>query len=410
MIKTLPNTLAFLIPFAVAHAQVPPAVTGPKALPGSGIVHYALHYSQTAEFGSSLGDWQTSSASATADYANNKTNVPFSLNYSGGYTWTLTGPAYATGLFQHLFLSQGFVWDKWNAVASDDVSYRPQAPTTGFSGIPGIGEPIGVSSPAPPSSQSILTLNTHVVDNTVAGDLSRRVGSAYSVSVGGSSYLLRYPDANGIDTDSLTANGELSRRLNSRDSIAGRYLFSQFSYPNDNFRFITHTGLLDFTRAWNRKISTDIAAGPEWTTSSDSAVVPSALRPSAKASLTYHFRSTAASISYNRYTNGGGGYLIGAESDSGIANLSRDFGRSLTVGFDGAYTRTAGLLNNGITTAKYGGIQITRRFGPEVTIFANYTATDQSTSSALPANTLSGLLQMASVGIGYGSRERHAGH
>ena len=59
--KTTLKLLAFLFTVcAAAHAQVAPAATGP----GSGQrLNYSLHYSQTAEFGSSLGDWQTANAS-----------------------------------------------------------------------------------------------------------------------------------------------------------------------------------------------------------------------------------------------------------------------------------------------------------------------------------------------------------
>ena len=401
--------VAFLVCLVSADAQVPSSVNGPKALPFSGKLDYHLHYSQNAEFGSSFGDWQTSTASATAEYANISQQHPFALDYSGGYTWTLTGPDYSTGLFQHLFLSQGIAWTRWNVLVSDDAGYRPQAPTTGFSGIPGTGETVGAANPSPPSSQSILTLHTHVVDNTAAGTVSR-AGGAYTASVGGSSYLLRYPDSNGLDTNTYMGNASLDRRLNSRNSVAGKYIFSQFYYPDADFTFDTQTGLLDFTRSWNRKLSTDLAAGPEWTSSSSGAVVPSVLRASVRASLTYQLRSVSADATYNRSTNGGSGYLLGAKRDVAAADLSREFGRNLTFGITGSYMRTASLRNNGTTSSKYGGVQITRKIGPQISLFANYTAMDQSTSSALPRNTLHGLLQIASVGISYGSREVHVGH
>ena len=398
------------LPLFAARGQVPSAVSGPRALPFSGTVKYDLHYAQNAEFGSSLGNWQTSVASGTASYANLSRHLPFSMDYSGGYTWTLRGPAYATGLFQHLFLSQGLDHGKWNALASDDVSYRPQAPTTGFSGIPGTGEPIGIPSPAPPSGQTILTLNTHVVDNTVAGTLSRRLNYAYLFTAGGTWNLLRYPDGNGINSNSPGANAALTRRLSARDSLSARYRFTQFTYPDFNFSFTTHTGMLDFTRAWNRRVSTDMSGGPEWTGGSRFAGVPRALRASGTASLTYSFRSVSAALAYNRATNSGGGYLIGAETDSFAATLSREFRRSLTVGLNASYMRTAGLQNNGITNGKFAGVQVSRRVGPQITFFVNYTVSDQSTSSALPGNALSGMIQMASIGIGYGSKERHIGH
>jgi hypothetical protein len=402
--------LSLLLCLASANAQVQSSVTGPKALPFSGKVDYHLHFSQNAEFGSNFGDWQTSTASATAEYTNTSQRYPFTLNYSGGYTWTLTGPDYSTGLFQHLFLSQSIEWGKWNLLGSDDVSYLPQAPTTGFSGIPGVGEAIGVPTPAPPSGQSILTLHTHVVDNNAAANLSRRIGGANAITIGGSSYLLRYPDANGIDTDAYNGNAAVTHRFDSRDSVSEKYIFARFSYPAAGFTFDTHTGLIDFTRSWNRKITTDLAAGPEWTQSSVGAAVPSSLSPSVTASLTYQFRTISANLICSMATSGGAGYLIGAKVDTATAALSREFGRNLSLGLNGSYMRTAGLQLNGITSSKYGGIQLTRMIGPQISFFANYTAIDQSTSSALPGNTLSGLMQMASVGISYGSREVHVGH
>lgn len=407
MKMTLTNMLILFTSCAGVYAQVAPAATGPGAPSISGNLHYTLRYSQTAEFGSSVGDWQTTSASASADYANGKERLPFAMNYSGGYTWTITGPSYATGLFQVLSLSQGFIWRKWSVTFSDDASYRPQAPTTGFSGIPGIGEPIGEPVPSPPSGQSILTLNTHVVNNLANGEFEHNLNYALILSAGGGGNLLRYPDGNGLDTNTLMANAGLVWRFNARNSVSGRYMFSQFSYPDHNFSFVSNSPMFGFTREWNRRITTDVSAGPQWTSSSDSATVPSSLGVAVNAAIDYQSRFTGASLTYNRETNGGGGYLFGSESDAAHVGCSRNFGKNLTIGLDGSYMRTSGLLNNGVTNAKYGGAQATRRLGRYLTVYANYTATAQSTSSLFPANTLSGLMQVVGFGIGYSSRETH---
>src|ERR1035438_5965488 len=94
-------------------AQVVPEATGRSGLPVSGSMHYTVRYGQSAEFGGGLGNWQTANVSGDLDYANGKTRRPFSMTYGGGYTWTISGPTYTTGLFQHLLLSQGFVYRKW---------------------------------------------------------------------------------------------------------------------------------------------------------------------------------------------------------------------------------------------------------------------------------------------------------
>jgi hypothetical protein len=404
--KTTLTFLAFLFTVcAAANAQVVPAGTA-----GAATLNYSLRYSQTAEFGSSLGDWQTSNASAEVDYANGKGRLPFSLNYGGGYTWTLAGPTYMTGLFQRLLLSQGIDWRRWKITVSDDVSYTPQAPTTGFSGIPGIGEPIGGAGPNPPSDQSILTLKTHVVNNNANGNVEHDLNYATTLSAGVSSELRRYPDGNGLDINQLMANAELTRRLNVRNALTGTYMFSQYSYPDSGFSFQVNSGLFGFKRLWNAKINSEIAAGPEWKSSSNSAVVPSSTTVAANASVMYQYRFVTARLTYIRAANNGGGYLFGAESDSVSANYTREFGRKLTIGLTGDYRRTSGLIHNGVTNAKFGSAQATRLFGRHFTAFANYTAIDQSSSSALPANTLSTLQQVIGFGVTYSPRKTHLSH
>ena len=421
--KTTLKLMVFLFTVcATAVAQVVPEATGPSGPPVSGSLHYDLRYSQNAEFGGSLGNWQTANASADAGYANGNTRLPFSLNYTGGYSWTIAGPSYSTGFFQRLSLSQGIVWRKWNVMASDDVSYTPQAPTTGFSGIPGTGEPIGTPNPAPPSSQSILTLNSHAISNDGNAQLGHNINFATTFNVGGSSSLLRYPDGNGFDTDSLAANAGLTRRLNARNSLSGQYTFSRYSYPDFNDTFNTSSAIVSFTRHWTRRLSTNAGAGPEWIRSSASAssstagelpptaTVPNSTIVSGNAGVNYQMRFGSANLAYDHGTNGGAGYLFGAKTDSASGSFSREFHKNLTVGLTGSYMRTAGLNNNGVTNAKYGGVQASRQFGRYLSVFANYTDSAQSSSSTLGANAINGLIQEVSFGIGYSPRETHLRH
>ena len=397
---------------ATAGAQAVPAANV-YSLPVSGDLHYVVNYSQMAEFAGSLGDWQMSTLSGSATYANGKERFPFSMEYGGGYRWIIAGPSYGAGLFQHLFLSQGIVGRKWKVLASDNISYLPEAPTTGFTGIPGIGEPIGVPSPAPPSGQSILTLNTVVIDNNTQGELGHTLNYATTLNVGGSYNIFRYPDGNGLDMNMTAANAGLTWRLNARNSLMGTYMYSQFSYPQYNFSLTTNSGTLGYLRVWNRKITTNVSAGPQWLSSSDSAIVPSSVGITANASLNYQFQMNSASLVYSHGISGGGGYLVGGELDTVTMALSRQFGRKLTVGVDASYMRTASLGNGpifgnyGNFDAMFAGVQASRKLGQYFNVFANYTAMTQSSSSTLPGNVLNQLMQTVSFGIGYSPRSKH---
>ena len=346
--KTALKLLAFVATVAnAAFAQVVPEATGP-GMPVSGKVHYDLHYSEIQYLGGSVNDSQSAVFSGNVDYANLSDRLPFSLKDAGGYSWAVEGAPYGVGPFDNLSLSQGFVRRKWNLQFSDSASYRKEAPTTGFSGVPGTGEPIGGSTTPPSSSQSILTLNTSTVDNSANAEFERTLNYATTLNLGGNSELLRYPDGNGIDTDNETANAGLTQRLNARNSLSYRYLFSQFSYPDGDHglpttSLMTNSALFGYQRHWTRQITTNAAVGPEWVEGANSAVVPSSTRVSGNASFEDQFRFGSVSLNYSQTTSGGGGFLVGGEVDSASAGFTREFKKTLTTELSGGYMHTSGL-------------------------------------------------------------------
>lgn len=398
--KTTHILVAFCFTAAsAAHAQVAPSATS-----GAAGLRYTFRYAETAETYAANGDRQTITPSASVEYDSNEERHPFRMKYSGGYTWNIAGPSYATGVFQRLLLSQTFVWHKWDLMFSDNVGYLPQTPILGFSGIAGTGEPVGTPDPNPPTDESILA-NTHVVNNMANGELSHQFNRSYSLSGGGSSDILRYPDGVGLDTDSVMANAEFDDQLNVRNRISGTYSFSHYTYPGYSTSFGTNAVTVGYLRQWNRRLNTNVSAGPQWVGSLDPAEVPNSLRLSAVAALNYQFQFGEFVAHYNHGTNGGAGYLLGAEFDAARISLSHEFERrNLTLGVDSAYTRTQGLTKNGVTDAKFAGVQATRRIGEYLTVFANYTAADQTTSSPLYSTALSGLEQIVGFGLTYSPR------
>jgi hypothetical protein len=417
------TTLTFLLFLAAvcaaAGAQVVPEATGP-GLPISGILRYDLRYSETAAFGGYLDGQQRIYASGDAGYANNSERLPFSVQYGGGYGWIFAGPPEGGGVFQHLSLTQGFVGRSWNLTASDNVTYTFETPTTGFSGVPGSGEPVGEPGSTTPTDQTVLALNTRTLDNLTTIGAGHRLDHATSLNVGGSAGQLRYIDNNGLNTDMLMADAGVTRRLNARNSIAGQYTFSRFDYGSlssasqsgaEQLSFLqVNTAQFSFMRQWTRHIHTSASAGPQWVSSSNSAIEPSSTNVAASASVSDTFRVGIASLNYSRGVQGGSGYYLGGESDIVSANFSRKLGRSVTAGVTGSYMRTAGLNDNGVTIARYAGAQASRRLGRDFDVFANYTALAQSSSSALFAGALTGLTQIVGFGIGYSPREKHLRH
>jgi hypothetical protein len=406
--KTTLTLLAFIFTVATAaHAQTAPEATG-----GAAELHYSARYAQSAAFyGGSLGDSQNAILSGNLEYANGFKRRPFTLTFGGGYSWNIAGTAYGDGPFENLSLSQGIVGRKWNIQLGDDVSYLKEAPITGFSGVPGTGEPISGPNPTPPTDQTVLTLNTRTVSNTANAEYQHTLNYATSLSVGGSSELLRYPDGNGLDTNAQSANAGLTRRLNARNSLSVQYSFTDYSYPGNNSAqpvssLVANTVLIGFQRQWNRRISTNASVGPEWIESPNSAVVPSSTRVSGNATVDDQLRFGSANLSYSHAASAGGGFLPGAEVDTISGGFGRELEKKLTINLTGGYTRTSALGGEEGIDSKFGAGTATMRLSQHFSAFANYTATDQSTSSSLPSNALSGLWQMVSFGIGYTPREK----
>jgi hypothetical protein len=415
--KTTLKLLVFLFALcATAGAQVEPEAMGP-GLPVSGTLHFDARYAQSAQFGGGEGSEERSIASADAGYTNTSKRLPFTLQYGGGYSWDWTGgSSQGGGVFQHLALSQGIVGRSWNLTASDNVSYSFETPTTGFSGVPGSGEPIGgTGSPTPPD-QTILALNTRTLDNAATAQFGHRLNHATTLNIGGSATQLLYIDDNGQNTDMLMANAEITHRLDAHNSIAGQYSFARFTFgANSTLATLIpqvssiQVNTLEFAFApqWTRHISANVSAGPQWISSSDSSIEPSSTNVAVSASISDSFRFGAAGLTYSHGLQGGGGYLQGGETDIAGANFSREFERKLTVGLTASYMRTAGLAGNGVTNSKYGGAQATRQLGRYLNVFASYTALDQSSSSVLNGSALSGLTHVIGFGIGYSPRETH---
>jgi len=417
--KTTQHILAILFAIsASATAQVVPEASGGKGLPLTGNLDYSVRYSQTADFGSTQGNWETSNVSGSASYANAKQRLPFSLAYGGGYSWSTGNVGYGSGFFENLTLSQGIVGRHWRFMAGDNAGFHKQAPTTGFSGEPGTGEPIGVSGSGTPVTQSILTVNTETINNSATGTFALDLGRASTLSAGGVYSQLIYPNGDGQDTNGLSATSTYTRRLNARSSISGEYMFSQYSYPasnltgplGSNFTSTGNSTGLSYHRQWTRGFSTSAMGGPQWIGSSDSTLLPSSTRFTASASATYEHKSESASASYSHGMNGGAGYYLGAESDVVSLNFSREIGRKASLGLTTSYMRTGGLTTSGAIDGVFGAAQASRPLGRYMSMFASYTAIDQWSNTPLPSNALSELYSVIAVGFGYSPRGIHLRH
>ena len=424
--KSCVAALALLAATAsVACAQAVPASTmspsvGPSLPSVDGVFHYALRASEMSEFGNE-GFGTGNSASFSGDAAYNSTSAvhPFGMIYAGGL---LLGNQYGGHVttFQNLAISQGLLVGRWHFGVSDSVSYLPQTPTLGLSGIPGVGD-LGTQTGGGASSGpagGVLTNNATNVSNALSGSVERELSLRTSVSGSGVWSILRFPKGNGLENTLYSGDVSLNHRLDARDTISGTAIYSTYSYGGGIDLSMQTRGLnAGFERILSRSLKMSASVGPTWLSSSNSALIPSRVTVSANANLGYTREFTTMSLGFSRGVNGGSGVQPGAISDSLSASVSRTYGRDWSASVSGNYTHSSGLVQNGALTGSltssfaylggttnltYGGVQVSRRWTDSLSAFATYNIQHQAIDDSLTMqNAFSGLTQTLGVGISF---------
>jgi hypothetical protein len=426
VLKSCVASLALLAgTVSVAFAQAVPASTmspsvGPSLPSVDGIFHYALRGSENVNLRND-GSGTSNSATFSGDAAYNSTSVvhPFSMIYAGGL---ILGNQYngTARTFQDLALSQGLVAGRWIFGISDSVSYLPETPTLGLSGIPGVGD-LG-SQPGQGASSGpaggVLTNNATNVSNSLSGNVERELTPLTSISGSGSWEILRFPKGEGLENTRYSGDLALNHRLDPRDTISGSVVYSTYNYGNGIDLTMQTRGVnASFDRILSRTLTMRVSAGPTWISSSNSALIPSRVILSANLNLNYILGMSRVSLSYSRGTNGGSGVQPGAVSDDLSASISRTYGPDWTASLSGNYTHTSGLLQNGAlvgssnslfpyaggnTNLIYGGAQVSRRLSDSLSAFASYNLQHQSIDNSLALqNAYSGVTQTLGVGISF---------
>jgi hypothetical protein len=432
---------------AVAYGQAVPAGiatidTAPNPLPLDGVFHYALSASEILQLGYYAAGRVTGTSALSGDvaYSSKNTARPFSMIFAGGLLLpNQSGQGVTT--YESLSASQGYVTRHWVFNLTDSFSFLPQSPTTGLSGIPGVGD-IGViptGGPGEGAAGGVLTVSGNRIGNSLSGSAERQITPNTSISGAGSWTLLRFVDsqADGLNYSQASGTAAVNHRFDSRTSASVNAVYSVFDYtgyqsgptePNFQSRGIN----LSFQRLLSRTLSVSASAGPEWISSSNGTLIPSTLNVAGNASLTYSRRFTNVYLTYSRGVNGGSGVLPGALSDSFGFGGGRTYGRNWVLSISGAYTRSSGLtdlaaLNSlqGVPTSTstttpvhevfdtiYAGVQARRRITTNLSGFLSYTAQNQSTNysySLSVPNTLSGTSQTFGIGISFAPRSTSLG-
>jgi hypothetical protein len=424
----------------ICHAQAVPTAEssmssnlGPNLPSLDGVLHYALSASEVIQYGYyGPGDVSHSTdLTGNVAYTSPSTVRPFSVLFAGG---VLLGnqSGQGTSTFWNIAASQGYVTRHWVFNISDSFSFLPQSPTTGLSGIPGVGDlgAFPVQGPSAGPAGGILTESGDRISNGLSGSVERQIAANTSISGSGSWGVLHFlgdNQAEGLDSTQVSGVVALNQRLDARSSVSVSGVYSSYYYtgagsgPNEP-DFATKGINLSYQRVLSRTLSANISVGPQWVSSSNSALIPSALNLAVSAGLSYGYHNTHASVNYTRGVNNGSGVLPGALSDSISGSIGHTYGRDWVASLSAAYTHTAGLTQvtngtslvstNEIFDTVYGGVQVTRRISTHFSGYASYTVQNQTSNNLDPItvpNALNGTSQTFGIGITFTPRSTNLG-
>jgi hypothetical protein len=420
-----PLFLSMLGSFASAQAPQPLTPSAPNfgfSLPTTeGTLTYAVSGTESLATGQGNGDVNpTTIISGDLAYLSTSVNKPFSIVYSGGLLLTSTPGTPEATTFQNLALSQVFTTKNWNFVVDDGVSYLPQSPTTGLSGIPGLGD-IGVTpvTVGDQPSQSILTNYESRVGNGLNGGATRQINASTSVNASGSWQILRFLGNDGIDSSSESASIGGTHRMDARSTagVSVNYVYTTDQYLGANLPFTSEGISFQYTRQLSPFFSVNASAGPQRIYGSGVAapLIPSRITVVAGAGLNYTRKFTTVSLGYSRATNSGSGVVYGALTDSVVLSASQQLSRNWQVAANASYARSSSLAQiatvPSLSTGIYGGAQLSRKLSRSLFAYLSYTTITQAVDeTAGTQNTFNGLNQVFAVGLTYSPGALHLGH
>ena len=412
-----------LIGQALPTAEASPVSTGFYLPHAAGTLQYAVSASESLVWGY-YGSGASSSTNVTGDlaYLSVSTHHPFSMVFAGGHSFSTSNqPSYN---FLNFGLSQVANLGRWNFVFSDNVNYTPATPTTGLSGILGVGDlglnPVQVGAD---TGQGVLTNYALRVTNTVSGSVQRQFTGKTSASASGSYGIIRFLDNNvspvsgGLNSDSVTGGGGINHRIDARTSVGGNYSYSTYSYTDKivgipSLGFVSQTASALYTHQFTRKFGMSASAGPQWTRINSANSIRD-LSFFADVSGEYTGEFSHASAAYVRSTNSGFGVTGGARSDSVMFVVNRVVARVWNGAITTSYTRSESLPSPLVVPFSFNttlaGVQVSRAIVRSLSAYASFTVAKQSSNGGAAVNAFSGLSQVLGFGLTYSPTSIHVG-
>lgn len=327
----------------------------------------------------------------------------FQADYSGGGSFYSS----VSGLnrsHQDLGLLQTVRGGRWSMSWSDVISYSPEGNTGLGAGLPSqlpspvsagpFGGSLGNLNPFLVPNQSILSINSPRISNTVLTEAQFAPDRHSTVTFSGSYSILRFLDSGFLDGSSASFRTGYDHALTARDTLGISYGASLFRYDNIDLATDSHVVFLSYGRQITGRLALQISAGPQITQVNNPSAGSGTTRFtswSGQAFLRYRLAKSDLSVVFLRGVTGGAGLLPGAETDDVSMSVGRQLSRVWRGAWTVAYAHNGALRGTGagVNPATYNrwraGFQLSRPAGRHTRLYFDYSFERQT--SGIPGCT-----------------------
>jgi hypothetical protein len=302
---------------------------------------------------------------------------------------------------------------RWNLWLTDRLDYLPES-SFGYAGFgstqstAGLGTLNAVFQP----DQSILTVHTTRLSNTVVGQVDYIIGRKSSVTASASYSLLHFQNSGFVGNSNALFFVGYNYSPNARNTLALTYGFSLFRFADQTPQIYDHTLQVAYGYRITGRLALQLSGGPELYTFSNAVTTRPGRRYSwvQSSALFYDFRkSTNLGISYATYLSGGAGVLTGAQTHDVHLTVGERLSRSWSSSLDAGYAHNTPLFETTLPATKlatfntwYGMVTLKRPVGRYMNVFFNYSIQRQTSNTNLCTITICGSIPARQVfGVGF---------
>jgi hypothetical protein len=352
------------------------------------------------------GGWQSrSSFNARVGMQRVWSRSQFNLNYSIGgqlYNSRQSAAQRNGALVQSLGVSQSLSWRRWSLSLSESFTYLPESSfgggvgagsgfgNGGFGGLGGFGIP-GLTIPGTPNpfvtpGQTILTTRGARISNSIGGQVGYSLSPRSQITANGAFSMLRFLEGNFIETNSMVFSAGYNYVLNSKDTIATRYVGQQMTFLGATGGVNAHNFHLSYARRVTGRMSFQISGGPAF--NEMRSPLGNVTRRQSWSGMTgwqYAWPNLNVGASYSRSITDGSGVLSGANTHSVSFNVGRRLSQMWSGGASIRFAHNSSLSGlNGGTPASFEswnfGVRLSRPLGRSMSLNTSYNMQHQSRS------------------------------